>query len=593
MRKRLAINKAHPTNLGSRLPNDRGQTILFVLLALGLFLLAAITFGVDVANFWFHRQAAQGAADAACTAGVMDILSNANTGGTRGGFTAGTDFDCSSATTAVPCQYAALNGYDGKNTSPGNKIEVSFPGSGSVPGIDPGAIPATGLIPNPFMRVIVTDHVQTFFSGLLTGNKTQDVPARATCAVLKAEAPIPLIILNPTCSDTFVDSGSGSVAIVGGPGTSIQTNSSDPNGVSVTGSGSIDLSQGGPNFTGSDMAVLGGPASAPSGFNGGTTGGWSFPSTPISDPFALLPAPSVPIASLTDGVTKVAPIKVTVYPDPVYGCPDHSGCDVYLPGLYTHPIVVKNRVAVFVPGLYYFNIPVGGFNTENCGTPGGCIAKPKGQCNYALAVDSNGMVRMSTAAGDGSGGVTFYFSGPGGAGGYGSAFFGSNAGKSPGSDVVDPYSTSGVACPGAPAPNPKLNLPPTVTGDVLLAPCTQDGTYFSSPTNGSTIGPVRGLIIFDDRANGNNDGQPSMQGGGGLVIAGTMYVHNCPKSTTTGCVPGTDYKAFLQFQGTPGSGTFLLGNITADEFITAGNGALSMQLDSARVFTILKATMVQ
>ena len=126
----------------------------------------------------------------------------------------------------------------------------------------------------------------------------------------------------------------------------------------------------------------------------------------------------------------------------------------------------------------------------------------------------------------------------------------------------------------------------------VAGPCTQDGTYFTSPTNASQTGPVRGLLFFQDRANGDNYGQPSMQGGGGLLIAGTMYFHNCPNSPD--CTPPENYyKAFLQFQGTSGSGTFLLGNITADELITGGGGRVAMQLDSARVYTILKATLIQ
>src|SRR5262252_1184356 len=87
---------------------DRGQVVVLVLLVLAIFLMAVSAFGVDFANFWFHRQAAQGAADAACTAGAMDMLVNANTGSTLGGFTAGTDFDCASKPGAAPCKYAAL-----------------------------------------------------------------------------------------------------------------------------------------------------------------------------------------------------------------------------------------------------------------------------------------------------------------------------------------------------------------------------------------------------------------------------------------------------------------------------------------------------
>src|SRR5438876_4915639 len=100
---------------------ESGQSILLVVLVLGIVLLGAVAFSVDMGNMWFHRQSAQTAADAACTAGAMDLLVDATNGiTTQGGFTAGTDFDCSGATGVAPCQYAALNGYNAslaKNSS--------------------------------------------------------------------------------------------------------------------------------------------------------------------------------------------------------------------------------------------------------------------------------------------------------------------------------------------------------------------------------------------------------------------------------------------------------------------------------------------
>jgi hypothetical protein len=53
------------------------------------------------------------------------------------------------------------------------------------------------------------------------------------------------------------------------------------------------------------------------------------------------------------------------------------------------------------------------------------------------------------------------------------------------------------------------------------------------------------------------------------------------------------YNAFLQLQGTPGSGTFVLGNITVDELVESGNGAVAMQLDPNRIYFILKATLLR
>src|SRR5487761_774773 len=117
---------------GKRRAKESGQAAVFLVLAMGLFLIGSMGFVIDGSNLWFHRQAAQTAADAACTAGAMDLLVDATGGLTnQGNFTAGTAFDCSGSfkTSPAPCQYAALNGYDSTNSSPGNDVSVSFPGS--------------------------------------------------------------------------------------------------------------------------------------------------------------------------------------------------------------------------------------------------------------------------------------------------------------------------------------------------------------------------------------------------------------------------------------------------------------------------------
>ena len=78
-----------------RKPGEAGQAIVFMVLVLGLFLLGAVAFSVDMGNLWFHRQAAQSAADAACVAGAMDMLVDSQGGATgHQGFTIGTEFDC-------------------------------------------------------------------------------------------------------------------------------------------------------------------------------------------------------------------------------------------------------------------------------------------------------------------------------------------------------------------------------------------------------------------------------------------------------------------------------------------------------------------
>ena len=86
-----------------------------------------------------------------------------------------------------------------------------------------------------------------------------------------------------------------------------------------------------------------------------------------------------------------------------------------------------------------------------------------------------------------------------------------------------------------------------------------------------------------------------MQGGGGLVLTGSLYFHNCNSAGSgTNCSnPATGYNAFLQLQGTPGSGTYVLGNITADSFVLSGNGAVAMSLNPNATYNILKASLIQ
>ena len=86
-----------------------------------------------------------------------------------------------------------------------------------------------------------------------------------------------------------------------------------------------------------------------------------------------------------------------------------------------------------------------------------------------------------------------------------------------------------------------------------------------------------------------------MQGGGGLVLSGNLYFHNCNSSGTgTGCnLPTTGYNAFFQLQGSPGNTSYVLGNITADELVLAGNSTIAMSLNPNAVYNILKASLIE
>ncbi len=544
---------------------ERGQTTILVILVLGLVLLGGLGLAIDFSNAHYHRQWAQAAADSACVAGAMDLLVNAQ-GNNLGGFPAGSppaQFTCADAPTSAVCQYAQLNGYNGSGRVAGrasSDVLITFPGA--VTGV---TTPPASLAPTPFIRVNVLDRMSLGFAGLLMGRTSMDVAATATCGLQQANSPVPIIVLNPSCAHAFEVSGSASIGIVGGPPRSIQVNSKDTScaaatqGSGCSGNGTIDLSNGGPKFSGSDFGVWGGPKAAPTNFTGNHWGSAS----PIQDPYARLNAPAVPALSPTN-----APGTQIPRAHNVNGCPDLAGCVEYQPGLYTSPINVQGKTAIFAPGLYYMK-PTTPSNV-NCGSPSSCTTKPTGQCHASLSVDSLGN--------------------------YGSAFFGANAGK-PGGRTIDVFQTSNAVCPGGTAPPAQLGLPTSVAGNVLLGQCTGSGTFLGATLNGTgeTSGTVRGMIFFQDRADADPKGQASMQGGGGLVLSGNMYFHNCNATGTgTDCLtPTTGYNAFVQLQGNPGGAAYVLGNITTDELVVSGNAKIMMLLNPNSVINVLKATMLE
>lgn len=547
--------------------------MVFMVLGLGTFLLGGVAFAVDIANLWFHRQTAQNAADAACTAGAADLLAGSLGGATGSeGFTAGTAFNCAAATTAAPCIYAAYNGYDGQGTSPGNSVTVGFPSSDPNVANTTPPLPPAAMVPFPFMRVDILDHVQTFFSGLLSGAQTQDVRAFAVCGVLLLYAPTPMVVLDPKTTSLTLQ-GNSSTIIYGGPSRSLQVNSNAATAISVKGGASLDLSKGGPNLTGSSLGVLGGPTTAPGGFSLGTTGSWQSPSSLVSDPFAELCAPGQSGCPKVNGSSAPAiPGAPTIpsdqaalgcksipcslnYHDPVHGCPDSGGCLLYTAGYYGSKISISNHTAVFDPGIYYLA--------------------------NGLTLGSNSAARPGTGAGDGSGGTVFYLSGSS------SLSLNANSGKR----TLDPFYASSLKCTGGSQLPANLPAATALQGNILVAPCTG---YYGDPLGTSDpSGEQRGMLFFQDRSASNVNADWS--GGGQFLLAGSMYFHHCNASGTgVGCgAPTTYYDATLSLGGNSGSTTYVLGNIIVDNLSLAGTAGITMDLSHNAAYWVLKAALIR
>lgn len=160
---------------------QRGQTTILVVVSLAIFLLAFVGLATDYANFWFNRQAVQGAADATCQAAGMDLYLYA-----VGQQTANMHFipgatavSCTASPMPAPCVIAKYNGFDGTLAS--NTVQMSFPSTVTNP--PPGGAPQG--VSYPYVKVDVTTQVPAYFTQIMTGKSTcrtreRDLRARRT-----------------------------------------------------------------------------------------------------------------------------------------------------------------------------------------------------------------------------------------------------------------------------------------------------------------------------------------------------------------------------------------------------------------------------
>jgi hypothetical protein len=449
---------------GSR---EAGQASVLLIVMLGTFLLGSLAFAVDLSGMWFHRQSAQTAADAACLAGAADLLAKA--GGVTPpspGFTAGTASDCAATPLASMCKYAKFNGYTGaglSTTADSNSVSWTFPTS--VAGVT-----APASLTNPFLKVLVTENVGTFFMGFF-GKSYQQVGASCTCGVVPIKSTPPLLILHPSSSSSLSGSSNAHIAIFGGPNRSIQVNSTDANAI---GSGTlIDTHLAGPVGAGGDVGIVGGPATMVSGDILGT-GSWVTPTLPIPDPYISVPTPTTPSGHS-------APISIAHGFD---GCPDASGCTEYFPGYYNSDISISSTV-VFKPGIYYMD------------------------CNVVLSGHSTVRVAYSGVP-PMLNGVMFYFN-------TGSMQISGLSGTA----VVDSISSDWLKCdPSAPSP---AGVPTTLNGNILWSQCTSGGTYVGLGSSDTLSGAgTRSLLMFNAHSNSVT---PALSGNGQLLFSGVFYFH--------------------------------------------------------------------
>jgi hypothetical protein len=189
------------------------------------------------------------------------------------------------------------------------------------------------------------------------GPATATISARAIAAVEDIPSAIPIIITHTSLPGSLSFNGNPNITIVGGARRSIEVDSSDTGSISCSGTPSVDLSKAGPDGKGADFGDLGGPTSPCFKYNFGV-GTYVQPSSSIADPLSGVPVPT------TAGLTLRPDPPAGTAPVGTNGCTGAAACPLYLPGLYSAGISVKDStkfgISLFAPGLYY--ISGGGFN---------------------------------------------------------------------------------------------------------------------------------------------------------------------------------------------------------------------------------------
>ena len=278
---------------------EKGQALPLLILALGLLLLGGLGLAIDGANLYAEGQMAQVAADAAATAGAMSLLQGVDVSGKTTYFRRLRLGSRVRQQKKLPCQYARLNGF---GASADDTVFVDFrPVTRQLP----AAIRARFLRPTVNqIRVTITRSVNNSFIRMLGGPLSTPIKATSIAAIVTVQSPVPILITDPSNSNTLSMNGTTSITICGGPSRSIQVNSS--NSQAYGGGGTVRLSKAGPADTSRDCTSGTGAILAswrreiltePGAESLGTMGHYISPSSPVQDPFANVSPPPVPSAA--------------------------------------------------------------------------------------------------------------------------------------------------------------------------------------------------------------------------------------------------------------------------------------------------------
>lgn len=646
----MKVNHYH-SNL-QRASSQKGQTFVIIIMFIGLVLLAMLGIAADYTQVWAHRQMAQGAADAACEAGAADLFVNAinpsasGNGGLKPFTWIGKTYDCSAASTDPVCTYAALNGYS-------TGVHVTFPTSLTGVATLPAAIkPAnpyiqvtvTDTVPMSFSNLVSSTGTVTINAKAGCGVSPVAVPVplvvlhQTAASSLSTQGSGGIQILGGPIRSIQVDSKDvGAVNVAGSTTVDLTKAGPDGNGgdFGVFGTeaqpSGVQLNNGHwispasplgdpwaninepplPAKAGISRPVTFGTRGCPdpagcvqftAGDYTGTVSGTNCDSSPT---VIYLNVNSEPNGCL------ILPITLKIN-DRNPGKTYNTAGEVILPtnhnpGGFVYKVTATGKAATTsnnkFPASGNWNQTVGGTQTDGAVIWTNIGVMPSGSLSTAifdpgiyyigvegLQLGSGSTVRPSTAAGDSSGGPTFFFTqNPGTGKNLGTITVDANSGKASACTSVAPPSPSGcivsykldgtanlgvtstaLACSGGTNPN---GLPTSglIDGNVLLGPCS--GDY-----GGSTDGKNRGFLFFQKRATAVS---ANWGGSAGSLISGFMYFHN------------TSYGSKITMSGGSSSSALSLGNMVADKVILTGGSGIKMILNAQTTFQILKPTLLQ
>jgi len=562
----------------------------------------------------------------------------------------GSTFNCSSNASSPPCRYAALNGYSGANVKV--SFPGSLPGVPAIPaGFGTITTPyirvdITDPVPMFFTKLALARSTFTIFASAGCGLHAVTTPVplvvlhRTAPSSLSVQGAAKIVIFGGPQRSIQVDSSSSSAVGVGNVDLHLAGPSSSGSDFAVFGGpvpqpGSVNLGSTGKwlpgaNPFGDPFAAVPAPSApatagtatpVPFAINGCpdpngcvefTAGNYTGCLTGFINPgqkgCLMLPytganpkfnnagppwAPSTPYPTgtliqptahntgnfvymaITGGTSATTGTGPNPWPQTICTRQADGTCSGGVSQQITEGSVtwlnvgtvglMSLRTGIFDPGLYY--VAANGLNLGSVNT-----------------------VRLSTATGDGSNGVTFYFStsasvSVGAASGSASACTSASSGSASPSSCVVAYKPDGtlssaatgyigsvnLQCPaGSPTPS---QVPTTIAGNILLGPCT--GTYKSPDGN-------RGFLFFQNRATAAT---PSWGGGGSFLSSGFMYFHKGNGACGTGA-------SCLTLQGGSGSEGFTLGNIVVDEVALGGTPTINMILNPAATFSVLRPSLL-